>query len=187
LTSMPRAPDLARRVVVTTFGSLGDLHPYLALALGLRARGHEVVVATGKCYRDQIEALGLGFAPVRPDSDWVTDPEVMRRYSHPRWGLFRILQWQLRSRREAYEDTLVAVEGAGLLVGKLAAYPARLVSEKTGVPWASVMHIPMLFYSAYDPPLLPGLPGLSKNLRFLGPAFWGPLGRFLRSGMGWLA
>ena len=83
LTGMPRAPDLARRVVVTTFGSLGDLHPYLALALGLRARGHEVVVATGKCYRDQIEALGLGFAPVRPDSDWVTDPEVMRRHSQP--------------------------------------------------------------------------------------------------------
>ena len=50
---MPRAPDLARRVVVTTFGSLGDLHPYLALALGLRARGHDVVVATGKCYRGQ--------------------------------------------------------------------------------------------------------------------------------------
>jgi hypothetical protein len=75
---MRRAADLARRVVVTTFGSLGDLHPYLALALGLRARGHDVVVATGKCYRDKIEALGLGFAPVRPDSDWVIDPEMMR-------------------------------------------------------------------------------------------------------------
>jgi UDP:flavonoid glycosyltransferase YjiC (YdhE family) len=91
LPRVQRATHLRRRVVVTTFGSLGDLHPYLALALGLRARGHDVIVATGKCYRDKIEGLGLGFAPVRPDSDWATDPEVMRRYSHPRWGLFRVL------------------------------------------------------------------------------------------------
>ena len=30
----------SRRVVLLTFGSLGDLHPYIALALELRARGH---------------------------------------------------------------------------------------------------------------------------------------------------
>jgi UDP:flavonoid glycosyltransferase YjiC (YdhE family) len=29
-------------------------------------------------------------------------------------------------------------------------------------------------------PLLPGVPGLSKRLRFLGPAFWDPLGRLLK-------
>ena len=30
-------------------------------------------------------------------------------------------------------------------------------------------------FSAVSPPLLPGYPGLSKPLRFLGPYFWGPL------------
>jgi rhamnosyltransferase subunit B len=187
LTGSQRGTDRPRRVVVTTFGSLGDLYPYLALALGLRARGHDVVVATGKCYRDKVEALDLGFAPVRPDSNWVTDPEMMRRYSHPRWGLIRVAQWQLRSLREAYEDTLAAVEGADLLVGNLAAYSARLVAEKTGVAWASAMHLPLLFASAYDPPILPGLPGVSKKLRLLGPGFWGPLRLLLSWSMGWLA
>ena len=181
---MERATGHGRRIVVTTFGSLGDLHPYLALALGLRARGHEVVVATGQCYRDKIKALGLGFAAVRPDSDWVTDPEMMRRYSHPRWGLIRVLQIQLRSSREAYDDTLAAMEGADLLVSMLAAYSARLVVEKTGVAWASALHIPMGLFSAYDPPLLPGLPGISMKLRFLGPTFWGPLGLLLNWGCG---
>src|SRR5208337_3961433 len=57
----------------------------------------------------------------------------------------------------------------------------------TGVAWASAMHIPLLFYSAYDPPLPPGLAGVSKKLRFLGPTFWGALGQFLRWGIGWLA
>jgi UDP:flavonoid glycosyltransferase YjiC (YdhE family) len=161
LSGTQRATDLGRRVVVTTFGSLGDLHPYLALGLGLRGRGHEVVIATGKCYRDKIEALGLGFAALRPDCDWVTDPERMRRLSHPHWGLLRVLQMQLGSLREAYEDTLAASEGAGLLVGNLAAYATRLVAEKTGTPWASVMRISMMCFSAYDPPLLPGLPLVS--------------------------
>src|ERR1019366_5241371 len=162
-----------KRIVVTTFGSLGDLHPYLALALGLRARGHDAIVATGECYRHKIEALGLDFAVVRPDSAWVTDPEKMRWFSHRRWGLIRVAKMQLRWLREAYGDTLVAAAGADLLVGNLASYSARLVAEKTGVPWVSAMHIPVLFYSAYDPPLLTGLPIPSKSLRFLGPRFWG--------------
>jgi rhamnosyltransferase subunit B len=166
--------------VITTFGSQGDLHPYLAVALGLRAQGHDVVVATGQCYRNKIEALGLGFAAIRPDCDWVTEPAVMGRLSHPRWGLIRVAQMQLGSLREAYEDTLAATKGADLLVGNLASYAARLVAEKTGIAWASAMHIPLVFYSAYDPPLLPLMPVVSKHLRFLGPRFWAPLGRFLK-------
>jgi rhamnosyltransferase subunit B len=83
LTGEPRAAHTGRRIVVTTFGSLGDLHPYVALALGLQARGRNVIVATGECYGRKINALGLGFAPVTPDCDWVADREVMRRIMQP--------------------------------------------------------------------------------------------------------
>jgi UDP:flavonoid glycosyltransferase YjiC (YdhE family) len=55
-----------RRIVLTTFGSLGDLHPYIAVALGLKARGHEAVIATSGYYRQKVETLGLGFRAVRP-------------------------------------------------------------------------------------------------------------------------
>ena len=55
------------RIVLNTFGSLGDLHPYLALALGLQRRGHQPVIATSAIYRAKVEALGLAFAAVRPD------------------------------------------------------------------------------------------------------------------------
>lgn len=56
------------RVVITTFGSLGDLHPYLAIALELQHRGHEAIVATAGCHRQYVESRGLGFRPVRSDS-----------------------------------------------------------------------------------------------------------------------
>jgi rhamnosyltransferase subunit B len=65
----PRASPSGRRIVLTTVGSLGDLHPYVAIALGLQARGREAILATGACYRRKIEALGIGFRAVRPDCD----------------------------------------------------------------------------------------------------------------------
>jgi UDP:flavonoid glycosyltransferase YjiC (YdhE family) len=83
------------------------------------------------------------------------------------------------SLRESYEDILAAATGADLLVGNMAAYATGIVAEKKGIPWVSAMHIPSGFFSAYDPPLIPGFPGVSKRLRGLGPNFWGPVGRSL--------
>ncbi len=92
-----------------TFGSLGDLHPYVAIALGLRARGHDVTVATGECYGRKIKALGLGFAAVRPNCDWVSDAKLMRRIMQPQRGLERIMREVLLPvLRQTYEDTLAA-------------------------------------------------------------------------------
>jgi UDP:flavonoid glycosyltransferase YjiC (YdhE family) len=54
------------RIVLNTFGSFGDIHPYMAIGLELQARGHEAVIATMELYREKIESVGLAFAPVRP-------------------------------------------------------------------------------------------------------------------------
>ena len=176
----PRAAHTTRRIVVTTLGSLGDLHPYVAIALGLQARGHNVAVATGECYGRKIKELGLGFAAVRPNCDWVTDAEVMRRIMQPQRGLERIMREVLLPvLRQTYEDTLAAAEGADLLVAMQSNLASPLVAEKKGIPWVSAMHLPIGLASGYDSPVLPGFAALSKRLRFLGPAFWVPLRRFL--------
>ena len=186
-TTPPRTNHSRRRILITTWGSFGDLHPYVALALGLQSRGHEAILATGECYRRKIEALGLGFRAVRPDCAWVTDPVVMRRLTHPRWGIIRVAQSHLMSLRESYEDTLAAAQGTDLLVSNMAAYATGIVAEKKGMPWVSAIHIPTGLFSAYDPPLIPGFPGFSKTLRGLGPHFWGPFGRSLNRMMTVLA
>ena len=33
------------RIVLTTFGSTGDLNPFIALGLALRSKGHDVLFA----------------------------------------------------------------------------------------------------------------------------------------------
>ena len=57
------------KIVLTTLGSLGDMHPKIALALELRRRGHDVTIAAMEFYRERIEPLGIGFAPMAPHLD----------------------------------------------------------------------------------------------------------------------
>jgi rhamnosyltransferase subunit B len=169
------------RIVLTTLGSLGDLHPYIAIALGLKARGHEAVLATAECYRQKVEALGLGFRAVRPNCDVIADPVMMRRFMNFRWGTIRVLrEFFIPAVRQTYEDTLAAVDGgADLLVSHPITWTTRLVAEKKSIPWASTQITPFCLGSAYDPPALPGFPDVSTRLYFLGPNFWGPLRRSL--------
>jgi UDP:flavonoid glycosyltransferase YjiC (YdhE family) len=160
-----------KRILLTTFGSLGDLHPYVAVALGLQSRGHEAVIATSGFYRQKIEGLGIGFRLVRPDKpDFEADPDLMRRIMDRRQGTETVIKFMMPVLRQSYEDTLAAAAGADLLVSHSLTFTTRLVSEKTGIPWASTLLQPIGFMSVYDPPVLPVGSFLSK-LRFLGPTF----------------
>jgi rhamnosyltransferase subunit B len=55
------------RVVLNTFGSFGDLHPFLAIAIELKSRSHTPIIASSEIYRAKVEAEGIGFAAIRPD------------------------------------------------------------------------------------------------------------------------
>jgi hypothetical protein len=112
-------------------GTLGDLHPCIAIPLGRTEPGHEALIATSNRYRQKIDALGLGFRTLRPHSDWVDDPNVMRRIMDLHWCTMRVLRVVLLPVwRESYQDTLVAAEGVGLLVSHPLTYATRLVAEK---------------------------------------------------------
>ena len=52
------------RALLIPIGSAGDVHPHVGLALALRARGHEVTVATSPYFRPLIERVGLRLVPL---------------------------------------------------------------------------------------------------------------------------
>ena len=178
----------AKRIVLATHGTLGDLHPYLAIALELRARGYQPVIATSAYYRQKIEATSLAFHPVRPDVTF-DDKELHWRFIEPKRGLERIIrEFILPSLRDSYADLSAAVQkdgGADLLVSQLLIFAAPLVAEKLGVRWVSTELQPGAFMSAFDPPVLAPMPALAK-VRGLGPKFHRPLFRFAKLvGRGW--
>jgi sterol 3beta-glucosyltransferase len=52
---------VAVRVLILTFGTLGDIRPFVALAKGLRAAGHEVGVCTAEGFRNLVVGAGVDY------------------------------------------------------------------------------------------------------------------------------
>ncbi|HZN00898.1 MAG TPA: nucleotide disphospho-sugar-binding domain-containing protein [Pyrinomonadaceae bacterium] len=163
------------RVVINTFGSFGDIHPYMAIAMELQRRGHVPVIATMEIYREKIEGAGLEFVPVRPNipQPKEQDPELIRKIMEPRTGpRFLMEEVVYPAVRDSYADLLAAVDGADLLLTHSAAPAGPLVGQKTGMPWISTVLAPFSFISAYDPPV-PPFWQWTRRLSVLGPEVMG--------------
>lgn len=171
----------SRKTVLATFGSLGDLHPFVALAKGLQARGHEPIIATSEYHRELIERQHIGFFPVRPDLlEFAERPEIFRLLMDRNRGTAAVIkQVFLPHLRDSFDDLMRAVEGADLLVTHTIAFAGPLVAEVSGVPWVSALLAPMALFSKYDPPVPPQAAWL-RHLHPLGPRFFGPLLRVAR-------
>jgi rhamnosyltransferase subunit B len=162
-----------KRIVLTTFGSYGDIHPYMAIAAELRARGHQPVIATSELYREKMDLAGFDFVPVRPNipPPQEQDPVMMEKVMHPRKGSGYLMEEMLFPFvREGYEDLLQAVDGADLLLTHPISFAGPLVAQTTGIPWVSSVLAPVSFFSAYDPPLPPFWPWM-RHVQLLGPRF----------------
>jgi rhamnosyltransferase subunit B len=149
------------RIVLTTIGSFGDLHPKIAIALELRHRGHDVVFATHREYQDKIKALGFDFHRMRPDNTALDDPQEMARMMDLQTGTeYVVRNWVCASLRETYTDLMNAAKNSDLIINGEGVLAARLVAEKLGIPWVLTMLSPLGFLSASDPSITPGLPAI---------------------------
>lgn len=153
-----------KRIVLSTFGSFGDIHPYIAIALELKARGHSPVIATSEVYREKMDALGIELHRVRPDLPSYDDPDELSRLSvelmEPRGGTEKVIGLLTPNLRDVYEDLDAAVANADLLLTHPLPLVGPLVAQKRGLPWASSVLAPISFFSAHDPPVLAQLPAL---------------------------
>jgi UDP:flavonoid glycosyltransferase YjiC (YdhE family) len=142
------------RIVLATFGSLGDIHPIIALALELQRRGHEPVVATSQSYQEKIAGEGLAFHALRPNLT-PDDQELLRAAMDERAGPEHIItRVMMPALGETYLDLLQAVRTADLLVAADLLYAAPIVAEVAKIPWVAVTMAPISFLSRHDPPAL---------------------------------
>ena len=165
--------NTGKRIVLTTFGSYGDIHPYLAIAAELRSRGHHPVLATSELYREKMLAEGFDFVPVRPHipPPQEQEPGMMEKVMNPKSGSGYLLNEMLFPFvRGSYEDTLRAIDGADLLLTHPISLAGPLVAQKSGIPWVSSVLAPVSFMSAYDPPVPPFWPWM-RHVQLFGPRF----------------
>ena len=159
------------RVVLAITGTLGDLHPFLALALALRQCGIAPVVAAMEDYRAVVEAEGIAFHAVRPGSSemeagGLDEAAVAKAVTSDLRAGFEIMLPYLDL---TLADLRAVIPGADLVIAGSLSAVARIVAEAAGVPVVTVALQPMGFLSVADPPTMREMPFLPALRRTCGP------------------
>src|SRR5438067_2634276 len=139
--------------VVVTMGSAGDLFPFMAMALALRARGHWVSFLAPEPHAPYVTAAGLDFTGLPVDEAVLHDPDLW----HPTRG-FAVV-WRVSrpamARVTPFVDALPIDEPCVLLVHPLALPEADLCrARRPGLKVAAAYLAPMNLPSVHDPMMI---------------------------------
>lgn len=164
---------MGKRIVLTTVGSFGDLHPFIAIGLALKARGFDPIIAASEAYRSKIESEGLAFHAVRPTAeqflaDTGLDKGQILQKSAKGTAAFVIQKMVVPYAEQTFSDLYEVMRGADLVVASSFSIIARLVVAKRELPSVSVLLYPCAFPSAEEPPYLMEFPWLPAVRRTLG-------------------
>ncbi len=164
------------RIVLSTFGSTGDLNPFIALGLTLRDRGHEVTFAVQDLFAPAVESQGFAVRHVSGNvvaalaqhttqRQWGASNPIPSLRALMRYGIMPTLDAQAQELRDACQGADLLVTSYGQLAGCFAA-------ELAQIPWATVALSPATVPSAYitsQPPpidLPPNLQSLSNRVQW---------------------
>lgn len=151
-----------KRILLATFGTLGDIYPFIAVAHAVSRRDLDVVIAAPEMHRRSIEREGVAYARLRPHEN-----DIVGALGVDLAGAFRIMlrnpyfilnEIYLRFLAETYNDTLAAAEGADAIVTHNLLVGANLAAEASGLPTARVALAPLYVQSASNPSLTPPAP-----------------------------
>lgn len=154
------------RILLASWGSYGDVYPYVGLAFALKDRGHHPVLATAEFYRGLIEPLGFEFHPIGPMIDPSDDATIARVLDPVRGAAALVREILLPSIDTDYAALDHAAQQGDLIVTHPITFAAPIVAQARRLPWASTVLAPMSFFSATDPPVLAPAPYLAALGRF---------------------
>jgi rhamnosyltransferase subunit B len=139
------------KVLLPTLGSAGDVHPFVALGLALRERGHRAILITNPLFQPLIEARGLEFLPLGTLEDVenaVADPDLW----HARRGFEVVARRVLLPAIEAtYRHIESRADASTVVAASSIAFGARIAQDKLGIPTASVHLQPIVIRSLIEP------------------------------------
>jgi UDP:flavonoid glycosyltransferase YjiC (YdhE family) len=149
---------MGKRIILATIGSLGDLHPFIAVALALKQLGHDPVLAVPLDNVDKVRRAGLEAHAVFPSFEEigrsldVDEGAATRRMMRDPDYLVRRVFLELLP---ASVGKLEAVaKGADAIISSSFA-PGPIVAEKLSIPLIPALFQPMMMFSAHEPPIAP--------------------------------
>ncbi|MEM7222443.1 MAG: glycosyltransferase [Pseudomonadota bacterium] len=183
------------RILLLTFGSRGDVQPYVALGRILQERGHEVTLSTGRGFEAMAEAHGLASAPLSVDvRELIADP-VMQEALHSFRGKLRAWRASKQIMRTGLDEMWRIAQDVrpDLIVYHIKATPACDIAEALGAAAMPAFQIPAFVPTGdFASPILP-FPKLGRFsnrmshralLALMGFATGLPLKRWRRESLG---
>ena len=144
------------RIVLSTWGSTGDIQPFLALSERLLKLGHEVRVCTSEIYRDRFAERGIDFYPVGApfDLDRLDQAmdEIVQIKDPLKSAILIVKEGILYKADQWYEDCLKGMEGYDLAICHSADVPGQEAAIRNNLPWITVSYCPGFIKTRYEAP-----------------------------------
>jgi sterol 3beta-glucosyltransferase len=141
------------RILILTYGSRGDVQPFVALGRALEARGHTVTLGTASRFESFVRDAGLGFAPMSDAMLNLLDTDAGRDMMESTQGVLQSLKWTVMMARtvgpaqaELIDDSWAAAEAVDpdLIIFHPKTYAGSHIAEKRGIPAVLAMLVPMM-------------------------------------------
>lgn len=144
------------RVFMTTTGSHGDVHPFVALGAALRRRGHEAMLAANPHFRPLVEDAGLTFLPLGADRDLrelASHPDVMHHWRGTRTVLDSLILPHLLD-AHTHLPPLFERARPDVVLHHHICFAMPDLCRLFGIPCVSVVLAPVMWQSRGDPTVM---------------------------------
>jgi len=143
------------KVLLSTIGSRGDVQPLLALALELRALGHDANLCVPPNFKDWVESFGLHCFPIGPDVKRFVAAGAPSNPARPiEFSEEQARQLAASTVCEQFRVLTEAARGCDLIVAATALQiAARSIAETLAIPYVFVAYCPAVLPAPDYPPV----------------------------------
>lgn len=149
---------------LVTYGSRGDVQPFIYLALGLKDRGHRVTLAAPENFKQLVEGYQIDFYPLFGDTEeLVMSPEFRKVISAgSNIGFTRMVLKKMRDKQiPILDDVYKACETADAIIAvNTCIFYAAVVAEKLGKKWLLIQLNPPMIPTREFPMLMFNFPDI---------------------------
>jgi sterol 3beta-glucosyltransferase len=130
-------------ITILTYGSRGDIQPFLPLSRGLMERGHKVILAAPLRFKNLVEQQGIPFAEIAGDPE-----DLSRRFNNAGYNFIKqmreLLDHAVQIGAEVLRQTEETCKDADLIIHTFAhAVGAHTVACEKNIPDIHVQLFPM--------------------------------------------
>ena len=138
-----RAPTFFMNITILTYGSRGDVQPFLPLSVGLMNHGHKVTLAAPARFKNLVEEYQINFVPLAGDIE-----DLSRKLNDSGYNFIKQMN-ELRNHAieigaDIFRQTDLASQSADLIIHTFAhAVGAHTLAREKNIPDIHIQTFPM--------------------------------------------